>query len=121
MATFCSELQGSVEQAAFEFLAVLFCFEGDEEARDFAISSRSFSSYFDESGDDGPASGDEGNGMPLHRAFSRIKKRLTQAPLGAEHHSDAAVMPIIEGDDLSETKSKIYQLVIAKRTERQTS
>ena len=119
MATFCSGLQGSAEQAAFEFLAVLFCFEGDEGARNFAISSRSFSSYFDESGDDGPASGDEGDGMLLHKAFSKFKKILTQAPLDAEHPSDEEVMPMIEGDDLSETKSKIYQLVIAKRKDKQ--
>ena len=40
--------------------------------------------------------------------------------MDAEHHSDAEFMPIVDGDDFPETKSKIYQLVIAKRKDRQT-
>ena len=99
----------------------MFCFDGDDEARDFAISGRSFSAYFETGGgEDGAASGED-NGMPLHEAFSKFKKKLTEAPLDAERPSDGAqVIPVVEGDETSEIKAKIYQQVMSKRKERQT-
>ena len=120
MATFCSGLRGTAEPAAFEFLANVFCFEGDDEARDFAISGRAFSAYFETGGgEDGAASGED-NGMPLHEAFSKFKKKLTEAPLDAERPSDGAqVIPVVEGDVTSEIKAKIYQQVLSKRKEKQ--
>ena len=58
--------------------------------------------------------------MPLHEAFSKFKKKLTDAPLDAERPSDGAqVIPVIEGDETSEIKAKIYQQVMSKRKERQ--
>ena len=69
-------------------------------------------SYFKESGDDGSACGED-NGLPLYAAFTDIRKIPAEAPLDAEHHSDAEVMPVVKGDELSEARAKIYQLVIS--------
>ena len=122
MATFCSGLRGSAEPAAFEFLAVVFCFDGDDEARDFAINSMSFSSYFEKvSGEDDAASGED-DGMPLRAAFSKSKRKLTDAPLRPSDGAHCQVfqsLAVMEGDETSEIKAKIYQQVMSKRKERQ--
>ena len=49
-----------------------------------------------------------------------LKKKFTEAPLDAERPSDGAqVIPVVEGDETSEIKAKIYQQVMSKRKERQ--
>ena len=52
--------------------------------------------------------------MPLHEAFSKFKKTFTEDPLDAERPSDGAqVIPVVEGDETSEIKAKIYQQVMS--------
>ena len=76
MAAFGNGLPGSTEPDAFEFLAALFCFEGDAEATDVAINPKSLASYFEDAcAEDESASGDD-NCMPLLAAFPKFKKKL---------------------------------------------
>ena len=120
MAACGNGLPGPAEPVAFEFLAALFCFEGDGEATDFAINPKSFASYFEEAcAEDESASGDD-NCMPLLAAFAKFKKKLIDVSTGIEKRDDADVIPVVIGDETSEQKSNIYKQVNSKRKERQT-
>ena len=127
MATFVKELRGSAEPAAFEFIAAVFCFDGDAEARDFAINGMAFPSYFENvSGKDDAPSGDVDSEShrprPLLKAFSTFKKALTAAPATRPPKGPGAHIPVVQppasmrGDEIN---TKIYEQVMSKRKEMQ--
>ena len=64
-----------------EFLTIFLVFEGDGEAEDLAASGRSFSSYFEDGGEDDGAEEYDGN-LPLKCAYLTFKKTLAEAPVG---------------------------------------
>ena len=121
LATFEKGLAGAAEAAAMEFLTLILVFEGDGEARDLAVSSRSYASYFENAGAD--ESEDEYDGdSRLLGAYRSFKKTLREAPVGADSKdSDDGGFNFIEteGDEDSEVKAKIYQKVVSSRKDMQ--
>ena len=69
LATFEKSLAGTAEAAAMEFLTIILVFEGDGEARDLAVSARSFASYFDNAGAEDECEDEYEGESPLLNAY----------------------------------------------------